>query len=208
MTAQDRARVVEHWIQVAQECEILKNFSSLRAVISALQKTSISHLKNTWADVSRESSEQLKEFCSHDKSLRRELMTKGVVPYLGTFLGDLLMLHLAMGDYLEGSEINLQKRTEEYRVMREMLLLQVAAKNYNLEPEERFGAWFQDMELLNENDRRRFVMQLLRLHLGLLPSCLCCLHTRLSSIPARTYVMLFQEEMSWRPQPLSGHEMT
>ncbi|XP_058423296.1 ral guanine nucleotide dissociation stimulator-like isoform X8 [Diceros bicornis minor] len=112
MTAQDRARVVEHWIQVAQECEILKNFSSLRAVISALQKTSISHLKNTWADVSRESSEQLKEFCSHDKSLRRELMTKGVVPYLGTFLGDLLMLHLAMGDYLEGSEINLQKRTE------------------------------------------------------------------------------------------------
>ncbi|XP_058393303.1 ral guanine nucleotide dissociation stimulator-like isoform X1 [Diceros bicornis minor] len=104
MAAQDRARVVEHWIQVAQECEILKNFSSLRAVISALQKTSISHLKNTWADVS----------------------------------------------------------------------------------------W------------RRFVMQLLRLHLGLLPSCLCCLHTRLSSIPARTYVMLFQEEMSWRPQPLSG----
>ncbi|XP_058404679.1 ral guanine nucleotide dissociation stimulator-like [Diceros bicornis minor] len=36
--------------------------------------------------------------------------------------------------------------------MREILLLQVAAKNYNLEPEERFGAWFQDMELLNEND--------------------------------------------------------
>ncbi|XP_058422763.1 ral guanine nucleotide dissociation stimulator-like isoform X2 [Diceros bicornis minor] len=39
-----------------RECEILKNFSSLRAVISALQKTSISHLKNTWADVSRVSS--------------------------------------------------------------------------------------------------------------------------------------------------------
>ncbi|XP_058390303.1 ral guanine nucleotide dissociation stimulator-like [Diceros bicornis minor] len=47
MTAQDRARVVECWIQVAQECEILKNFSSPRTVISALQKTSTSHLKNT-----------------------------------------------------------------------------------------------------------------------------------------------------------------
>ncbi|XP_058420505.1 ral guanine nucleotide dissociation stimulator-like isoform X2 [Diceros bicornis minor] len=58
------------------ECEILKNFSSLRAVISGLQKTSISHLKNMWADVSRESSEKLKELYSHDKSLRRELMTK------------------------------------------------------------------------------------------------------------------------------------
>ncbi|XP_058389858.1 ral guanine nucleotide dissociation stimulator-like isoform X2 [Diceros bicornis minor] len=48
MTAQDRARVVEHWIQVAQECKILKNFSSPCTVISVLQKTSICHLKNTW----------------------------------------------------------------------------------------------------------------------------------------------------------------
>ncbi|XP_058411417.1 ral guanine nucleotide dissociation stimulator-like isoform X5 [Diceros bicornis minor] len=48
MMAQDRVRVVERWIQVAQECEILKNFSSPRTVISSLQKTSICHLKNTW----------------------------------------------------------------------------------------------------------------------------------------------------------------
>ncbi|XP_058381449.1 ral-GDS-related protein-like isoform X7 [Diceros bicornis minor] len=48
MMAQDRASVVERWIQVAQECEILKNFSSPCNVISALQKTSICHLKNTW----------------------------------------------------------------------------------------------------------------------------------------------------------------
>ena len=32
--------------------------------------------------------------------------------------------------------------SQEYPVMRAILLLQVAAKNYNLEPEERFGAWF------------------------------------------------------------------
>ncbi|XP_058422785.1 ral guanine nucleotide dissociation stimulator-like isoform X2 [Diceros bicornis minor] len=31
-----------------RECEILKNFSSPRTVISSLQKTSICHLKNTW----------------------------------------------------------------------------------------------------------------------------------------------------------------
>ena len=37
--------------------------------------------------------------------------------------------------------------------MREILLLQVATKNYSVEPEEPFGAWFQDMELLNKNDR-------------------------------------------------------
>ena len=34
----------------------------------------------------------------------RTPMSQGVVPYLGTFLGDLLMLCLAMGDYLEVGE--------------------------------------------------------------------------------------------------------
>nr|XP_023485684.1 ral guanine nucleotide dissociation stimulator isoform X8 [Equus caballus] len=147
-TARDRARLVEHWIQVAQECNILMNFS-LHTVISALQKTSISRLENTWGEVSQwESSENFKKLCRKDKSLSRELMTKaewrlesgkrrerpstfampeihsqrvqeqqqqqqwGVIACLGTFLHDLVMLHLAMGAYLEGKEINLEKRTE------------------------------------------------------------------------------------------------
>ncbi|KAF5915128.1 hypothetical protein HPG69_011591 [Diceros bicornis minor] len=50
VTAQDRARVVEHWIPVAQECHILKNFS-LHAILSALQRTLINHLKNTQGKV-------------------------------------------------------------------------------------------------------------------------------------------------------------
>lgn len=37
--------------------------------------------------------------------------------------------------------------------MREILLLQVAANNYNLNPEEQFGAWFRDMERLSEKER-------------------------------------------------------
>ncbi|XP_070108459.1 ral guanine nucleotide dissociation stimulator isoform X12 [Equus caballus] len=122
-TARDRARLVEHWIQVAQECNILMNFS-LHTVISALQKTSISRLENTWGEVSQwESSENFKKLCRKEKSLSRELMTKaewrlesgkrrGVIACLGTFLHDLVMLHLAMGAYLEGKEINLEKRTE------------------------------------------------------------------------------------------------
>ncbi|XP_058398756.1 ral guanine nucleotide dissociation stimulator-like [Diceros bicornis minor] len=129
MTAQDRVRVVERWIQVAQECEILKNFSSPCTVISALQKTSTSHLKNTRGKFpGGESPENLQELNSQDKPLSRELMIKegpftfappesnpqrvqekqqqqqGVFPYLGNLLSDLLMLHLAMGDYLEVGE--------------------------------------------------------------------------------------------------------
>ncbi|XP_070458220.1 uncharacterized protein [Equus przewalskii] len=36
----------------------------------------------------------------------------------------------------QGKEINLEKRTEDYRAMRESLLLWMAANNYRLEPEE------------------------------------------------------------------------
>ncbi|XP_008590485.1 PREDICTED: uncharacterized protein LOC103607796, partial [Galeopterus variegatus] len=53
MKAQDRARVVEHWIKVARECLVLRNFS-VHAMLSALQSTSIHQMKRTWREVSRD----------------------------------------------------------------------------------------------------------------------------------------------------------
>ncbi|XP_076990921.1 ral guanine nucleotide dissociation stimulator-like isoform X3 [Tamandua tetradactyla] len=61
MRASDRARVVEHWIQVAKECQELKNFSSLNAILSALQSNTIERMKQTWEEVSRGSSCLLEE---------------------------------------------------------------------------------------------------------------------------------------------------
>uniref|UniRef100_W5MNU9 Ral guanine nucleotide dissociation stimulator-like 3a n=1 Tax=Lepisosteus oculatus TaxID=7918 RepID=W5MNU9_LEPOC len=59
----DRARVVEKWIEVAQECKQLKNFSSLRAILSALQSNAVYRLKKTWASVSRESMTAFEQLC-------------------------------------------------------------------------------------------------------------------------------------------------
>lgn len=58
-----RACVIERWIAVAQECRQLKNFSSLRAILSALQSNAIYRLKKTWAAVSRESTAAFNQLC-------------------------------------------------------------------------------------------------------------------------------------------------
>ncbi|XP_058393311.1 ral guanine nucleotide dissociation stimulator-like isoform X5 [Diceros bicornis minor] len=71
LTAFPPKLVAEQLTVMDAECEILKNFSSLRAVISALQKTSISHLKNTWADVSRRGPPRLPPRRSSPRECRR-----------------------------------------------------------------------------------------------------------------------------------------
>uniref|UniRef100_A0A8C9A5C7 Ral guanine nucleotide dissociation stimulator n=1 Tax=Prolemur simus TaxID=1328070 RepID=A0A8C9A5C7_PROSS len=184
MKAPDRARVVEHWIEVARECRVLKNFSSLHAVLSALQSNSIHRLKKTWEEVSRDSFrifQKLSEIFSDDNnySLSRELLIKegtskfatlemnpkraqkrpketgaiqGTVPYLGTFLTDLVMLDTAMKDYLYGRLINFEKRRKEFEVIAQIKLLQSACNNYSIAPEEHFRAWFQAMERLSETE--------------------------------------------------------
>uniref|UniRef100_A0A8C3W0W3 Ral guanine nucleotide dissociation stimulator n=1 Tax=Catagonus wagneri TaxID=51154 RepID=A0A8C3W0W3_9CETA len=184
VTARDRARVVEHWIQVARECRLLKNFSSLYAILSALQSNSIHRLKKTWEEVSRESFrifQKLSEIFSDENnySLSRELLIKegtskfatlemnpkraqkrpkepgviqGTVPYLGTFLTDLVMLDTAMKDYLYGRLINFEKRRKEFEVIAQIKLLQSACNNYSIAPEEQFRAWFRAMEWLSETE--------------------------------------------------------
>nr|XP_015291751.1 PREDICTED: ral guanine nucleotide dissociation stimulator isoform X5 [Macaca fascicularis] len=182
--APDRARVVEHWIEVARECRILKNFSSLYAILSALQSNSIHRLKKTWEDVSRDSFrifQKLSEIFSDENnySLSRELLIKegtskfatlemnpkraqkrpketgiiqGTVPYLGTFLTDLVMLDTAMKDYLYGRLINFEKRRKEFEVIAQIKLLQSACNNYSITPDEQFGVWFRAVERLSETE--------------------------------------------------------
>uniref|UniRef100_A0A3B3T0Q1 Ral guanine nucleotide dissociation stimulator n=1 Tax=Paramormyrops kingsleyae TaxID=1676925 RepID=A0A3B3T0Q1_9TELE len=180
-----RVKVVERWIEVARECRILKNFSSLRAILSALQCNPVYRLKRTWDEVSRENFRifhELSEIFSDENnhSLSRELLIKegtskfatleinpkraqkrqhvmqGTIPYLGTFLTDLVMMDTAMKDYLDNyklippSSFPRRKVRIEFEVIAQIKLLQLACNNYNFTRDVRFREWFTGVEKLTE----------------------------------------------------------
>ncbi|XP_043984605.1 ral guanine nucleotide dissociation stimulator-like 1 isoform X1 [Gambusia affinis] len=76
-----RARVIQRWIDIAQECRIRKNFSSLRAIVSALQSNPLYRLKRVWACVHKDSMQTFEElsdiFSDHNNYLTsRELLMR------------------------------------------------------------------------------------------------------------------------------------
>ncbi|NXX38902.1 RGL1 protein, partial [Tricholaema leucomelas] len=191
LKTQQRAKIIEKWIHVAHECRMLKNFSSLRAIISALQSNSIFRLKRSWACVAKDAVLLLEElsdtFSDHDNYMTtRELLMKegtskfanldssvketqrrtqrrlqsqkdmgamqGTVPYLGTFLTDLIMLDTALQDYVEGGLINFEKRRREFEVIAQIKLLQSACNSYCLAPNQKFIQWFRRQEQLTEEE--------------------------------------------------------
>ncbi|KAM6077409.1 ral guanine nucleotide dissociation stimulator-like 1 [Theristicus caerulescens] len=191
LKTQQRAKIIEKWIHIAHECRILKNFSSLRAIISALQSNSIYRLKKAWACVPKDIMLMFEElsdiFSDHDNYLTsRELLMKegtskfanldssvkenqkrtqrrlqlqkdmgvmqGTVPYLGTFLTDLIMLDTALQDYIEGGLINFEKRRREFEVIAQIKLLQSACNSYCMTPDQKFIQWFRTQEHLTEEE--------------------------------------------------------
>ncbi|XP_064407889.1 ral guanine nucleotide dissociation stimulator isoform X2 [Latimeria chalumnae] len=164
MKPQQRARIFEKWIRVAEECRALKNFSSLYAIVSALQSNAVHRLKKTWEETSREmlqKYEDLSEIFSEkdNYSQSRELLiqnvVQGVVPYLGTFLKDLVMLDTAVKDHMENGYINFEKRRKEFEIIAQIMLLQSACRNYAFQKEEAFLHWFNSIATLSEADSHR-----------------------------------------------------
>ncbi|CAB1324268.1 unnamed protein product [Coregonus sp. 'balchen'] len=76
-----RARVIQRWIDVAQECRMRKNFSSLHAIVSALQSNPLYRLKRAWSCVHKDSMSTFEElsdiFSDHNNYLTsRELLMR------------------------------------------------------------------------------------------------------------------------------------
>ncbi|KAF7235303.1 Ral guanine nucleotide dissociation stimulator-like 2 [Varanus komodoensis] len=155
LRAAQRARLLEKWIRVAEECLCLRDFSSLYAVVSALHSTPLHRLKRTWEEMSRDSLrcyEALSAVCSEEDnySQTRRLLFQGVVPYLGTFLKDLVMLDTATRNRLQNGYINFEKHRKEFEILTQLRLLQARCRNYALSPDRALQTWLRRLPQLSE----------------------------------------------------------
>ncbi|XP_055623131.1 ral guanine nucleotide dissociation stimulator-like 1 [Toxorhynchites rutilus septentrionalis] len=192
---QERALLISTWIDIAQELRLLKNFSSLKAIISGLQSNAVYRLSKTWAALPREKLElytELARIFSEDNNawaqrevLMREgtakfadtvgendrhlqkvfqkqntLISHGTIPYLGTFLTDLTMIHAAIPDTLQDGLINFDKRRKEFEVLAQIKLLQGAANTYHLPEDPLFDRWFASLLVLDEREAHTLSCQL------------------------------------------------
>ncbi|KAJ0066657.1 hypothetical protein NL108_016768 [Boleophthalmus pectinirostris] len=184
LRSHQRARLLHKWISVAEECRSRKNFSSLYAIVSALQSNPLHRLRRSWQHADRESLKKYEElaeiFSDKDNySQSRELLkeegtskfanldnrlnnknaskssAQGTVPYLGLFLTDLTMLDTAVKDRLDNGYINFDKKRREFEILAQIRLLQSSCKNCTFRTEPAFVRWYHSVPKLSEADSYR-----------------------------------------------------
>ncbi|XP_073914124.1 ral guanine nucleotide dissociation stimulator-like [Castor canadensis] len=124
LDASDRAMVVENWIEVAWECQVLKNFSSFCAILTALQSKAIHRLQRTWKEVARWVNFSLQVHHGHcEPTIKPAAITEsrvadiqyctdepragvisGAIPFLGTFLNIMARVESSMEEYIHVSD--------------------------------------------------------------------------------------------------------
>ncbi|KAL5483933.1 hypothetical protein EMCRGX_G020353 [Ephydatia muelleri] len=149
-----RTKAIGHWIQIAHHCRTMRNFSGLRAIVAGLQSSSVYRLHQSWHNVPQDKQlmfEELADLFQADSNHKtsRDLLAKegtakqiqgkkaptaqhGVVPYLGTFLTDLTMVHTAHKDKTQDGLINFYKKRQEFEILATLTLYQKVSANYNL----------------------------------------------------------------------------
>ncbi|XP_074194241.1 ral guanine nucleotide dissociation stimulator-like 3 isoform X6 [Rhinolophus sinicus] len=175
--------VAEQLTLMDARCRELRNFSSLRAILSALQSNPIYRLKSSWGAVSREPLSTFRKlsqiFSDENNHLSsREILSQeeatdrlqeadtppgslpsklppGPVPYLGTFLTDLVMLDTALPDMLEGDLINFEKRRKEWEILARIQQLQRRCRGYCLSPRPPILATLRAQRQLSEEQSYR-----------------------------------------------------
>ncbi|KAL1950628.1 hypothetical protein VTO73DRAFT_5752 [Trametes versicolor] len=137
--SQKRARVVKHFILLADRCRGMQNYSTMTAVISGLNTPPIRRLKRTWEQVNAKIMSQLKvcestiDTNKNFNNYRSLLATiqPPCVPFIGVYLTTLTFINDGAEDKLAGNMINFRKRQKAAEVIQDIKRWQ--AKPYNFQ---------------------------------------------------------------------------
>ncbi|KAG5834938.1 hypothetical protein ANANG_G00266850 [Anguilla anguilla] len=155
-----RAKLLERWIEVARtegdlgdevSRENLRIFQELSEIFSDENNHSLSRELLIKEGTSKFATLEINPKRAQKRHQQRDLsVMQGTIPYLGTFLTDLVMMDTAMKDYLDVGLINFEKRRKEFEVIAQIKLLQLACNNYNFTRNTHFRAWLSAVEKLTE----------------------------------------------------------
>eukprot|EP00069_Balaena_mysticetus_P022386 bmy_14330T0 len=148
-----RARLLEKWIRVAEECRLLRNFSSVYAVVSALQSSPIHRLRAAWGEAARDSLRVFSSLCQifseeDNYSQSRELLLQEVK--LQPSLEPNSKKSPRSGSRGGNGYINFDKRRKEFAVLSELRQLQNKCRGYDLRPDPDIQRWLQGLRPLTE----------------------------------------------------------
>ncbi|KOG97700.1 uncharacterized protein DI49_3513 [Saccharomyces eubayanus] len=136
-----RAKLLSHFIFIAEYCKKFNNFSSMTAIISALYSSPIYRLEKTWQVVALQTKDLLrslntlmdpkKNFINYRNELK-SLHSVPCVPFFGVYLSDLtftdsgnpdflVLEHRLKGIYEEKKYVNFNKRIRLVDILQEII---------------------------------------------------------------------------------------
>uniref|UniRef100_A0A671WPT7 RasGEF domain family, member 1Bb n=1 Tax=Sparus aurata TaxID=8175 RepID=A0A671WPT7_SPAAU len=133
-----RARIIEFFIDVAQECFNIGNFNSLMAIITGMNMSPVSRLKKTWSKVNTDKFEILEHqmdpssnFSNYRTALRgatqrsetaHSSQEKIVIPFFSLLIKDIYFLNEGCASRLPNGHINFEKLWELAKQVSEFLV--------------------------------------------------------------------------------------
>ncbi|KAJ6148288.1 hypothetical protein N7497_010270 [Penicillium chrysogenum] len=123
-----RVVVIKHFVNVADKCRHLNNYSTLTSIISALGTAPIHRLGRTWGQVSGRTSailEQMRRLMASTKNFGEyretlHLANPPCIPFFGVYLTDLTFIEDGIPSLTPSELINFNKRAKTAEVIRDI----------------------------------------------------------------------------------------
>ncbi|KAJ5894597.1 hypothetical protein N7495_006288 [Penicillium taxi] len=123
-----RVGVIKHFVNVADKCRSLNNYSTLTSIISALGTAPIHRLGRTWSQVSGRTHailEQMRRLMASTKNFGEyretlHLANPPCIPFFGVYLTDLTFIEDGIPSLTPSELINFNKRAKTAEVIRDI----------------------------------------------------------------------------------------